>query len=225
VGRLPRGHLPRRRRGRDRQPQRAPDDPLLPGAGGRDQGRAAGAVRHRRGDRDPRRRRAAAGLRGPAAAHPPGREPDQPAGRADPGPSGVFRRAGRGRSEPDRGAVLGPAGGAGERAGRGGQVGAPDAGHPGPGHGPELVRPVRGGGPGRRGGQEAGRPVRRGQANHVQDQARADRGLRGGRLPAAQDRRRRDRLAAAWPLQADGRARERRGDRRVSDGGATRAAG
>ena len=45
VGRLPVAHLPRRRRGRVRQPQREADDPLLPGAGRGGQGRAARAVR------------------------------------------------------------------------------------------------------------------------------------------------------------------------------------
>ena len=51
VGRVPVDHLPRRRRGRDRQPQRAADDPLLPRAGRGGQGRAARAVRDRRRDR------------------------------------------------------------------------------------------------------------------------------------------------------------------------------
>ena len=73
MGRLPLDRVPRRRRGRDRQPQGAADDPLLPGgrAGGQEQLPAA------RGDRrrDRRRRRRRPGLLGAAAAHPPGREP------------------------------------------------------------------------------------------------------------------------------------------------------
>ena len=49
VGRLPVDHLPRRRRGRDRQPQRAADDPLLPrgGRGGAGELPAAGGDRRR----------------------------------------------------------------------------------------------------------------------------------------------------------------------------------
>ena len=45
------------------------------------------------------------------------------------------------------------------------------------------------------------RTVPAGQARHVQDQARAHRGLRRRRLPGAQVRPGRDRLAAARPLQ------------------------
>ena len=48
VGRVPVHLLPRRRRGRARQPQRAADDPLLPRAGRGGHGRTAGAVRDRR---------------------------------------------------------------------------------------------------------------------------------------------------------------------------------
>ena len=57
MGRLPVGHLPRRRRGRDRQPQREADDALLPrGRRGR-AGELPAACGRRRRDR-PRRHRA-----------------------------------------------------------------------------------------------------------------------------------------------------------------------
>ncbi len=51
VGRLPLDRLPGRRRGGDRQPQRAADDPLLPRARRGGAGELAGALRHRRRDR------------------------------------------------------------------------------------------------------------------------------------------------------------------------------
>ena len=81
VGRVPLDRVPRRRRGRDRQPQGAADDALLP------RGRRGGpaplpaARGDRRRDRDRRRRRA--GLLGAAAAHPPGRQPRRAARRRD----------------------------------------------------------------------------------------------------------------------------------------------
>ena len=51
VGRVPVDRVPRRRRGGDRQQERAADDPLLPRAGDRLPVPAAAPVRHRRRDR------------------------------------------------------------------------------------------------------------------------------------------------------------------------------
>ena len=67
-----------------------------------------------------------------------------------------------------------------------------------------VVRRVRGRGPRRRDRQTAVDHLPAGQAHHVQDQARAHRRLRGRRLPGAQVRRRRDRLAAARAVPDDG---------------------
>ena len=141
-----------------------------------------------------------------------------------PASAGRVRRAGRGRREPDRSSRSRPGGSALEEA----LAGAGPSVHLTPAttdraDGAGLVRPVRGGGAGRRGGQAAGRPVRRGQADHVQDQARAHGGLRGGRLPPAQERPGRGGLAAARPVQRRGRAGQRGRDRRVPDGAAPRA--
>ena len=72
-----------RRRGRDRQPQREADDPLLPRGGRGGAGQLPGAVRRRRRDRAGRRRRGPARLRGAPAAHPPGRQPGEEAGCRD----------------------------------------------------------------------------------------------------------------------------------------------
>ena len=75
--------------------------------------------------------------------------------------------------------------------------GAPDPGDHRPGPGRAVVRAVRGGRAGRADRQAAGRDLPAGQAGHVQDQARAHRGLRGGRVPAAQEQPGSGRLAAA----------------------------
>ena len=64
----------------------------------------------------------------------------------------------------------------------------PDRRHEGPRRGQGLVRAVRGGRPRRRHRQARRRHLPAGQAADVQDQARADRGLRRRRLPHAQDR-------------------------------------
>ena len=72
VGRVPLHRLPRRRRHRADQPQRAPVHPLLPRAARAAAGGAARAVRRRRRDRRPRPRRPRARLRRPAPADPPG---------------------------------------------------------------------------------------------------------------------------------------------------------
>ncbi len=68
----------------------------------------------------------------------------------------------------------------------------------------ELVRPVRGGRARRRGGQADGGAVRRERPHHAQDQARPDRGRRGGRLPVAQELHR---ATAAAGLAAAGAVR------------------
>ena len=100
VGRLPVGHLPRRRRGRDRQPQRAADDALLPRTGRGVPRRAARAVR--RGRRDRHRHRHRSGLRGAAAAHPSCGVPGEPARRADAGVVHRLRPARPRRGGPHR---------------------------------------------------------------------------------------------------------------------------
>ena len=81
VGRVPLDRLPLRRPGRDRQPQREADDPLLPGGRGGGQGEPAGQVRRRRRDRRDRAGRRPARLRPAAAAHPPCRQPGEEARR------------------------------------------------------------------------------------------------------------------------------------------------
>ena len=81
-----------------------------------------------------------------------------------------------------------------------------------------VVRRVRGRRPRRGGRQAADGDLPAGQAGHVQDQARADRRLRRRRLPGAQVQRRRDRLAAARPVQGRRRARLGRRHRRIPDG-------
>ena len=67
--------------------------------------------------------------------------------------------------------------------------------------------------------------LRAGQAGHVQDQARAHRGLRGGGLPAAQERARTRSGRCCSACTATRRAGQRRRDRRVPDGDADRAVG
>ena len=225
MGRLPGGRVPRRRRSRDRQQERAADDPVLSRAGGGHPAGAAAALRRRRRDRDPGRRGTAAGLRGAAAAHPPGRVPDQPAGRPDAGSFRRLRPAGHRCREPHRAAVLGPARRIGTGPGRGGRLDPADPGHDRPVHRHRLVLPVRGGRAGRAGGQAAGRPLRRGQAGDVQDQARAHRGLRRGGLPDTQERAGRGRVAAARPLHRRGQPGQRGRGRGVPDGPAARADG
>ena len=118
VGRLPVDHLPRRRRGRDRQPQRAADDPLLPrGRRGRP-GELPGALGDRRRDRRRRHRPQHPRLRGAPAAHPPRREPGEPAGRADPRELHRLRPARPRRRRPHRGAPGTPPRAAGGVPGR-----------------------------------------------------------------------------------------------------------
>ena len=60
--------------------------------------------------------------------------------------------------------------------------------HPGRRHRPALVRHVRGRGPRRRRRQDRGPAVRAGPAADDEGQARPHRGLRGGRVPLAQER-------------------------------------
>ena len=89
VGRVPLHRVPRRRRHRAGQPQRAAVHPLLPRADRAAQGVAARALRRRRRDRRRRPRRQRARLRRPAAAHPPRRVAGPPPRRGD---AGVVRR-------------------------------------------------------------------------------------------------------------------------------------
>ncbi len=65
----------------------------------------------------------------------------------------------------------------------------------------------------------AGAAVRAREAGDGEDQARSHRGLRGRRLPLAQERSRHaDRLAAAWPLERRGQPPARRGHLVLHDG-------
>ena len=171
VGRLPVADLPRRRRGRVRQPQRAADDPLLPRAGRGGQGRTARAVRARRRDRHRHRRRA--GLRGAAAAHPPGRVA---------GDDAVASRRRR-RSSPS---TCSPSATTTTPAGRSPSVGPRSSARWPTAKAPIHLTPtttdrevaerwfveLEGAGPGRRDRQAARRHLPAGQARHVQDQAR-----------------------------------------------------
>ena len=137
----------------------------------------------RRRDRGRRARTAGAGLRGAAAAHPPGRQPGAAAGRADPGRVRRLRPARPGRRRLHRRAV--------RRArrdaldGRSGRAPSRRSTSPRrprmPGSPRRWFSRVRGRRSRRRRRQAAGRHVPAGQAGHVQDQARAHRGLRGRR--------------------------------------------
>ena len=203
MGRLPLHRVPRRRRDRARQPQRAAAHPLLPRAA-----RAAGAGRCPTrcvvdgeivvaGARRARLRRA-------AAAHPPGRVAGQAAERRDAGVVRGLRPARPRRPRPawtsrsrERRALLAEA-----------LAGADPPVHLTPAttdrdHGRRLVRALRGRRPRRRDGQAARRHLRAQQAGAVQGEAQAHRRLRGGRVPHAQGRRRR-RLAAARPVRRRG---------------------
>ena len=200
VGRLPLHRLPRRRRGGAGQPQRAAADPVLPRAGRRGEGEAARALRGRRRDRH--RPRRPAGLRGAAAAHPPGRSPgstcwpsETPASLRRLRPAGAGRRvAARTRRSPSAGRALETA------LARCQPARPPHRRHHRPGDRAALVHHVRGRRARRRRRQAAGPALRAGQAADVQGQARAHRRLRGRRLPLAQERADR-RLAAARPLR------------------------
>src|SRR6266702_4959501 len=127
MGRLPVDRVPRRRRGRDRQPQRTADDPLLPRTGRRVPCGTAAAVRGRRGDRD--RNRCGVGLPGAAATHPPGRVPGDAAVDPDAGVVHRLRPARPRRRGPDRPALRAAAGRAGA-----GPAPRPPAGAPHPYH-------------------------------------------------------------------------------------------
>ena len=81
-----------------------------------------------------------------------------------------------------------------------------------------LVRAVRGRRAGRADRQEAGPDLPARQAGDEQDQARADLRLRGRRVPGAQVRAGRHRLAAAGAVRRARRAGLGRGDRGVPDG-------
>ena len=194
---------------------------LLPRAGRGDPRGVAGALRHRRGDRGPRRFRPAAGLRGAAAAHPPGGQPGLAAGRADAGALHRVRpaRAGRVRDYMERPFAERRAVARG-RPGQGRLPHSPDAGHHGPFGGDRVVQPVRGGRAGRADRQARFRCVRAGQAGDEEDQARAHRGLRGRGLPGAQERRGPHRLAAARAVPGRRPPGERGRGRRVPDGAA-----
>ncbi len=213
VGRLPLDHLPRRRRGRDRQPQRAADDPVLPGDRRGGAGESARALRDRRRDRHSpmptaggwTSRRCCSGSTRPTAGSGcwPSRRPaafvafDLLALGDDDYTAEPFARAAGARSSrrwPARGRRSTSRRRPPTRRSR-----------------EEWFSQFEGAGPGRRDRQAAGRALPAGQARDVQDQARADGRLRGGRVPGAQERPGRDRLAAAravrrrrasWPASA-----------------------
>ena len=107
---------------------------------------------------------------------------------------------------------------------RGREVADPrHAGHDRRGGRAAVVRRVRGGRARRGGGEAARGDLPAGQARDVQDQARAHRRLRRGRVPAPQERPRCRRVAPARAVRRRGRARQRRGDRGVPDGSPSEA--
>ncbi|CAK7279554.1 DNA_ligase_IV_Ku-like [Streptomyces misionensis JCM 4497] len=203
VGRVPLHRVPRRRRGRAGQPHRQDADQVLPRTGRGVAGAGAAPVRARRGDRD--RPRRAAGLRRADRADPPGRLPGADARREDPGLVRRLRSAGAGRPGAARRAAHRPPGPAGGGPRRSRRAGAPGARDHGPGGGRAVVRAVRGGRSRRDRGQAARPALPAGRTGHVQDQARADGGRRGGRVPPAQERPGGG-LAAAGPVRRRGPA-------------------
>src|SRR3954470_8900180 len=84
VGRISHDRLPRRRPDPAPEPQRAADEPLLPGGGGAGREAARRAARAGRGAR--RRGRRGAGVRPALAAHPSGGVAGGAPGGRDPGP-------------------------------------------------------------------------------------------------------------------------------------------
>ena len=191
VGRLPVDRLPRRRRGGVRQPQRAAADPVLPRAGRGGRPNPAGAVRAGRGDRHPRRRRAGGSTsrRCCSGSTPPragsGCWPSRP--RPGSSPSTCSRWARSTTPSGSSTAARGARGGDDRRPGRRSTSPRPPGTGSWPPSGSASSRARGWTGIDR---QAAGRDLRAGQAGHVQGQARADGRLRGGRVPAAQERRR-----------------------------------
>ena len=86
-----------------------------------------------------------------------------------------------------------------------------------------VARSLRGRGARRRHREADRRAVRAGQARHAQSEARAHGGLRGGRLPLAQEWTRCGRLPAARTVRREGPPSARWRDLRLHDGQATRA--
>ena len=191
VGRLSVARLPRRRRALPAEPRPAAPRPLLPGARGAAAGRAPGALRRRRRDRDRRGRpawtstRSCSGSTRPNRAYacsPPGRRPASwpgtswPLGdedlRAHPFEERRSRLEAVPRRSRCRACTLTPSTRDASLAGR-------------------LVRPVRGRRPRRRHRQAPRRRVRAGRARLGQGQARPHRRRRGRRVPLAQGRGRR----------------------------------
>ena len=136
-----------------------------------------------------------------AATHPPRGQPGEDAVAADPGPLRGVRPAGARRHRLHRAALRRAAGRARGRAFRRGAAHSCHRGHDRRSGGRAVVPPVRGRRARRPHRQADRRFVRAGQADHVQGQARTHRRLRGGRLPAAQERRGPDRIAAPRSLQ------------------------
>ena len=123
-----------------------------------------------------------------------------------PGQLHRLRPAGARRRRPHGRAVRGSPRRARARARERGASGPRHADHPRRGARSRLVRPLRGRRP-RRPDRQARRPhLPARQACDDEDQARADGGLRGRRLPRPQVRRERDRVAAARPLHRRGGA-------------------
>ena len=218
MGRVPLDRLPRRGGGGDRQPERTADDPLLPRGRGGDQGEPAAAGRGRRRDRGPRPRTGPARVRDAPATDPSRRQPRPGAGRGHPGPSRRVRSARARRRRPHGPTVRRAAYGSRDGARRRDVADPRHAGHDRRGGRAAVVRRVRGGGARRGGGEAARGYLPAGPARDVQDQARAHRRLRRGRVSAPQERPRCRRVAPARPLRRLGCARQRRRDRRVPDG-------
>ena len=202
VGRLPLDHLPRRRRGRDRQPQRAADDAVLPRGRRGGEGQLPRARGDRRRDRGARPRAQLPGVRGAPAAHPPRREPGEAAGRWRPPPASSRSTCWRWatRTSPRR-PFRERRARAGGGAGQGGPAGAPHADHrrPRPSR-EEWFDQFEGAGLDGLIAKDPERHLPARQARDDQGQARAHGRLRGRGLPGAQVRAGRDRVAAARAL-------------------------
>ena len=216
MGRLPVDHLPRRRRGRDRQPERAADDQVLPrGRRGR-AGEPARALRDRRRDRHP-------GRRGPGLDFEALLQRIHPAdsrvrllAEQTPAAFVAFDLLALGDEDFTERSVRGAARGAGGGAGRRAAAGLPDAGD----HG--RRRWPRCGSASSRAPGSTGSSPSRSTATYQPDkramfkikhERTADCVVAGYRVHKSG--RRRDRLAAARPVQRRRQARQRRRDRRV----------
>ena len=225
VGRLPLRRLPRRRRDRAGQPQRAAVHPLLPRAARAAARRAPGSVRRRRRDRRAGERRPRPRLRRAAAAHPSRRSRASAAS-----PPRRRRRSSPSTSSPSatRSLLDTPLA---ERHARLVDALALDPAQPvylcpsttDADVARRLVRRVRGRRPRRRDRQAARRSVHARQAHADQGQAPPHGRLRGRRLPRPQGRQGR-RVDAARSVRRRRSAEPRRRRRLVHRQAPRRAA-